>query len=426
MKSILFLLLVFPNLLYAQVTLTKEDVFIYSLKRTMDPTNPAVGENEYLSYCRNFDLSNFNRVQRNEFERHEYRTRMISKIKTKILNLSYKKIFITPASYTDLRDYDFNEGSFELRIGPGMPIFNFDSYSMSANYFNFDRDFPTLKIKMTPTNAKKFLDAKKYPDGKTNRRVYVVAKFNFMDMDLMKGESSLGKKASYFFNVFIQQIDIFNDKGLTQKIATFYPLTNSINKATGINSSLNNNNIFDFYDANWNSLGAKPGLTFEQAVQIAQQQNVIFSKAEYRGGKLNNPVLYYRSDGKFYASINFANNTTVWTNRNGPSIYYHTNGKESYFANFKMGKFIDYEAGWYESGKLKFVQGYDDWGNKAGPHIEYNENGERTVQERWYGGNLLENESGRYYNSEFTDSFITNRGFKLPDTGNIIYRPAKK
>lgn len=417
------LFLLIPLFGISQPTFTTEDLFIFLMKRNVRSQNFNISNEDYTFYCKNFDQANFNRVSNNEFERQEYYNKTITKIKTKVQNFTFSKLFSTSASYTDLKEYDFNNESFELKYGPGLPAYILGNYSYEAQWYNFNNDFPSLKFKIKPDKAKELMNSKKDSYGNTDRRVYLVAKINLMDMEVVNTGQSNFDRTKLLFNILCHQIDIYSDKNLNYKIATIYANTNSVNSVTGNSASINNKTVYNFYDNQRKLLTTKDNISFEEAKTLASAQQSVIQVVEYKSGTLNLPVKSYYADGALCEVANYVNNNPIPSNINGVDIIYHRNGVKAYETNFDKGKIFQYQAGWFESGKLKYIQGYDYEGNKAGPYIEYNEIGQRIIQNRYYGGRLIENESGRNYNSAFTDRFVTQFGFVLPDAGNIIYKP---
>lgn len=196
----------FVQIGYSQIPLTDEIIYLYSLKQGLK-SNPndqnGILNKEINSYPVHFDNQNYQRSRQNEFARNEYDNKTIIKLKAKIQQLSYKTVYYFGGN-EEFSEYNFNDKSFTTDGSKPFKLRRFTNVVDKVFNTNF---YMPVKFFITPEKGKALIDSKTNMQGKTERTVYKVVYFNFMDRinDL---------------TIFVHKIELYADQSMNQNLVT--------------------------------------------------------------------------------------------------------------------------------------------------------------------------------------------------------------
>lgn len=213
------LILSIPSFVICQKIATKEDVFFNYIASKKNIFTPNI---YYNFYVRNFDHNKYLAIANNEFDRKDFSSVIEKKVRDGVNETKDAERFYYSVGPISIGEYDFNLNAFVRNDVKFTPLaYNYIFYpliksegdrNVQINTASVD-DFPSFNLKMSPADARKFLEQKKDVNGSTNKNIIAVLKFRFIN-------DIFGMKDENILTIYVDQVDLYSDNSLKVKLAS--------------------------------------------------------------------------------------------------------------------------------------------------------------------------------------------------------------
>lgn len=217
--------------------MSKEEAFFYYCALFGTPSDAV---DRYGKY---FDAATYAEAMADEFQRTEYRDRLIAKIAKKIGAVNFDKKFVFVGStaqkgYTSLGEYSFDSHSFPVRNMPtigfcldaGRTFFgNCTGTVLHLDIFKredaVNEDNITWSLPMSEQRAKEFVKSR----GAAERRVAARIVYSVVPLKGAAGDDTHGRAAT--LRTVIHSVEIFDDETLATRLGSL-PIRSSAGPVT--------------------------------------------------------------------------------------------------------------------------------------------------------------------------------------------------
>lgn len=412
-----FLLNVFCFLItscFSQKLITDEDIYLYHLKRIYGNNVDGLKQETVDRYCINFDLANYRKVNKNEFDYTDYSRRMRNLLIQKISSFNVNQKFYYLSS-SKLSEYDFVNKKFylakprEREFSLNLELAYVATYKISISFFHNYNYLPNYELKMQENDARNLLQNAAI----NNRSVTMRIEFNFMNIPSINTD---GQAIGYY--IYVNKIDIYENSKLTKKLNTISPLLKYYDPVNG--KTINNGTIYIPILSNGNqdykSMSTDSLYVWNKSKEFNSQYQNGMVAYDFVNGYAKGTSRSYNTWGELDWVISlkenclepsFKNNIKSCWDGYTYGYAYNLSGKRSVkivqeYSNGKLnGRFTEY----HDNGKIKITCIYKN-DSFDGPYLEFDSAGKRISQLYFVDNKLIPALSGYRYKSSFDNKII--------------------